>query len=1021
MITHAIETLTNTTNTLRAGLPLEWRMAPSAPADPMQAPIDPTWEVVGAHDTWRFRKGEANWLYADFTFPAQQCGLALAGTQAWLFIHGWEPFTLWLDGQELFREDHVWMATGPIADPIPFPIDIGTTHRLVLCVTPTEQPNNTYPAIAMQIVPAPCIEHSVETGAAQAQLRFAQALATTPEERTLVEGASACLDIAAVREQRWPAALASIAVMEAALQPLSARAKAMTVHLVGHTHIDMDWQWTWPETVSCIRRDVKAVTDLMTDYPDVTFTHSQVPTYQVVQAEDPDIFARVQALNRAGRWENAAGTWVEGDLMMADGEAIARHILYAKDWTREHLGSEARVLWEPDTFGHPGNMPQLAKLGEFDSYFHWRTNPGGERNWPARWWQGIDGTEVLAFSCVYGAGLWPDSVIKKALNYQEFGFHHALHVWGLGDHGGGLPRFHLRMLEKYRDKPLIPTLRFSTMADMRAAILTEREKLPRNSGETHTLFEGCFTTHALIKWWNRRNEGALLAAEAFAALARLPRRDTLREAWTPVLFNHFHDIFDGAAVHDAYEDAYRRAESSYEKARGIVDEALSALVSPTADGEVLVLANPLGFARTEPVRVALPAETVGLLGADGVPLPVQFLGDEWCFLARHVPTFGCTSYRILTDPAKTPKSKGVGVREDGEFFTVETALATLRIAKASGVIGSYVEKMRGIDLVAYGVPRHLQHVPGTHAELALNVFTVRDEAPNTMTAWLINDILREEHLLRGAEVTLLETGPVCARFRVVHAFRASRIEEEVVIYNHYPRVDCQATIDWHEVGNDEVGVPQLKVAFTASMSAPRLRCEGPFTVVERPADGQETVSQKWADLNGDEFGFSLYNDSRYGYDALGGRLRLTLLRNPYAPDANSDNGRHVVRFAFEPHAHRSNAECVRRGMAFNRPLEALRAAQAPNAQPGLSMQGDEAVVCTALRTAEHSDRLLVRFFNTSEQPCTFSFTLGSGITGFEEVNFLEHPVPPESTLADGHIHTRCHAFQVKTFLVKVGE
>ena len=102
----------------------------------------------------------------------------------------------------------------------------------------------------------------------------------------------AALDLKALQAEQWGKVSASMARMEKLLAPFEARARQATVHLIGHSHIDMDWQWTWKDTVHCIRRDFKAVTDMMDDYPDLAFSHSQPPTYEVVRNMDPKIFAK---------------------------------------------------------------------------------------------------------------------------------------------------------------------------------------------------------------------------------------------------------------------------------------------------------------------------------------------------------------------------------------------------------------------------------------------------------------------------------------------------------------------------------------------------------------------------------------------------------------------------------------------------------------------------------------------------------------------------------------------------------
>ncbi len=1000
---------------LRGELPLTWRYPVTPTVDPLAAQYDPAWPAWDPEQP-NLRKREKNWYYAEIVIPEEINHVPLAGDAGQIFINGYAPFTLWINGEEAYRETHAWHATGPIADPLPAPLAPGETLRLIACIEPTELPAGS-PPFNFSLHSARAMELAIDMNALTAQLMLADRLAVGEEERARVEAVAALIDQDALAEQRWEKVLAAVPRIEAELAFLSPRAKALTVHLIGHTHIDMDWMWTWDDTVHCARRDFKAVADILDDYPEVTFSLSQAPLYQIVQQYDPDVFARVQAFIRAGRWECVAATWVEGDLNMADGESVARHMLYATDWAKDTLGVQAKTLWEPDTFGHPGNMPQLARLGECDCYFHWRDNPGGAKNWPARNWTGIDGTSIPAYSRCYGAWLVPVEMVGSLGEYQDSGLTDALFIWGLGDHGGGLPRHGLEMMKRYRDRPLMPTLRFSTMAEFNAAIGRQADKLPGNTGETYHLFEGCFTTHAEIKRYNRACEGALLVAETMSALAGRTDNDALREVWKDILFNQFHDIFDGAAVHDSYLNAYARAESALATAREVTDSALAALVEPAADGQSLTIYNPLGFAFIEPVRVALPDDATHLEDAAGHLIPVQRMDDSFIFLATAVPAFSKMTYRIVRGESA---KETVAVTEEATCFTVDTPLLTVKVLKDSGAIGFYHDNTLGRDIVNYGVPKHLSHVPNSRADLALNVFTVIDEAPNRMTAWLISDHLREERLLRGAEVSLLETGPVFARLRVRHAFRSSYISEDIIIYRQFPRLDFVATVDWREQGNATVGVPQLKVGFNTAMSAARAKAEGPFTVVEHPADGQEQPTQKWAGLDGDGFGVTLFNDSKYGYDALGSRLRLTLLRNPYGPDPEPDNGVHVICFGFLAHGPVAHGQRVMAGMAFNRPLLAARTDAAPvTGTPALRIEEGQFVVCTALRRAEHSDRLLLRFFEAGGQPCPFRFTFGNGIRAAEEVNFHETPVAGAFTLQDGMISTTLRGFEVKTFAVEV--
>ncbi len=52
----------------------------------------------------------------------------------------------------------------------------------------------------------------------------------------------------------------------------------------------------------------------------------------------------------------------------------------------------------------------------------------------------------------------------------------------------------------------------------------------------------------------------------------------------------------------------------------------------------------------------------------------------------------------------------------------------------------------------------------------------------------------------------------------------------------------------------------------------------------------EVPALRWADISDAQHGFSLLNDSKYGYDAKGNVLRLSLLRSPECPDPHADEG-----------------------------------------------------------------------------------------------------------------------------------
>jgi alpha-mannosidase len=55
-------------------------------------------------------------------------------------------------------------------------------------------------------------------------------------------------------------------------------------------------------------------------------------------------------------------------------------------------------------------------------------------------------------------------------------------------------------------------------------------------------------------------------------------------------------------------------------------------------------------------------------------------------------------------------------------------------------------------------------------------------------------------------------------------------------------------------------------------------------------------------LSEDEYGVSLLNDCKYGYDIKDGRMRLTLLRSGTTPNPDADRESHEFTYSLYPHS-----------------------------------------------------------------------------------------------------------------------
>ena len=355
---------------------------------------------------------------------------------------------------------------------------------------------------------------------------------------------------------------AAVTQAEGWLAPIAMVGKTYTIYTVGHGHIDMNWMWSWPETVSVTNDTFTTVLNLMDEFPQFHFSQSQASVYAIIEEYNPALLARIAARVREGRWEVTASHWVENDNNMAGPEALSRHLLYTRQYMQQLFGlspEDVPINWSPDTFGHALTMPTyLARGGVKYLYLH-RPGAVGPARPPLFWWQGPDGSRVLVRNDMmagYNGVLRPADLLRQLhLFVAGCGLRDLMFVYGVGDHGGGPTRRDLVRGLDMGTWPVFPNIKFGTSRAYFEQVEREGACLPTLDCELNFEFTGCYTSESLIKRNNRFAENHLADAEAAAAigwlaLGRPYPSNRLCQSWRDTLFNHFHDILPGSGVHD---------------------------------------------------------------------------------------------------------------------------------------------------------------------------------------------------------------------------------------------------------------------------------------------------------------------------------------------------------------------------------------------------------------------------------------------------------------------------------------
>ena len=349
----------------------------------------------------------------------------------------------------------------------------------------------------------------------------------------------------------------AVLAAEEVLAPIARVAKGYTLHCVGHGHIDMNWMWSWPETVHTTNDTFKTMLKLMDEYPDFCYTQSQASVYEIIERYNPEMIDEIRRRVKEGRWEVVASHWVEGEKNIISGESLARHMLYARKYMKELLGLDAEDVateWTPDTFGHALTIPACETRGGVRRIYMCRGGMGWTKP-PIFWYQSPDGSRVLVN---YETSWYNDSIgrhnAKAMLAFcTKTGLKDWMNVYGVGDHGGGPTRRDIERCHDMNGWPVYPSFKLTTSGPYFDMLEKHGDKWPVIDRELNFEFPGCYTTQTTIKRNNRLGEIYGVQAEWAGVLGMLAAGMAYPEAamekvWRDVCFSHFHDILPGSGV-----------------------------------------------------------------------------------------------------------------------------------------------------------------------------------------------------------------------------------------------------------------------------------------------------------------------------------------------------------------------------------------------------------------------------------------------------------------------------------------
>ncbi|MGL5381645.1 alpha-mannosidase, partial [Clostridium sp.] len=765
--------------------------------------------------------------------------------------------------------------------------------------------------------------------------------------------------------------------------------KSKTAHMLGNGHIDVAWEWRIEETIrECEATFGRAIKNLE-KFDDYRYSQSQAQLYAYTEEYYPELFEKIKNQVADGKWDITGGQMVESDLNLPSGESLVRQSLYGQKYFKEKFDKTATVGWVPDTFGFTYNFPQILKGSGMDYFITTKLNWNETNKWPHEVfnWKSPDGSEVLAYKPTSDY-VWNGSALGNPSSYDAImdqqakkGLSTSIALYGAGDHGGGPNENDINYIKQVDNNEAAMNIEMSMAEDAFKAL--EADIQNTGTSEIATIdnelyFEkhrGTYTTGGAIKKYNRMSEIQAEVAEKFATLSYLLDAvdypiEKIEQAWKIITLNQFHDILPGSSINSVYLDAYNDSEIALNLLNAVKEDALAALAARvntnTVEGGIpIVLFNSLSWDRDEFVEQEIvfdkEVSNVEILDSNGNPVESELVSVDGkiakvLFKAK-VPSLGYSTYTAIE--RENEYIVNDGVKADEENYTLENKYFKVKLNPETGNINSIIDKKNGNKEVLED---------GKEA----NEFNILEDTPVYWEAWDVDmdDMNREAEVVNGLkDIELINSSETKSTFRVTREWGSSEYFSDITLYSDEDRIDIKTGVNW----NEEQKI--LKVAFPLSVNPEKATYEVAYGTVERDTSWEnrttgaqfEVSGHKWADMTEGDYGVSILNDSKYGWDTLDNRIRLTLLRSTMSRAGESDRERyHEINYSIYPHSGTfAEANTVREAYNFNYKMDSIQT-KSHNGEleksKSFATTNKKNIILSALKKAEEGQEVIVRLY-----------------------------------------------------------
>ncbi|MDD4839233.1 MAG: glycoside hydrolase family 38 C-terminal domain-containing protein [Clostridia bacterium] len=737
--------------------------------------------------------------------------------------------------------------------------------------------------------------------------------------------------------------------------------KDFTFYAVGHSHLDLAWEWPIREGK---RKSIRTFSNQLRHierYPNFVYGASQPQQFEWAQTKLPKFFDKLSDAVKNNRLELQGAMWVETDTNLPSGESLIRQIYYGQNYWKDNFGKTSKMCWLPDVFGYSGNLPQiLAKSGvPYLMTIKLSWNTVNDFPYSTFNWHGIDDSEVLVHlppSGNYCGSGTPDCFKDAYKKFKEKDIlDKALFLFGAGDGGGGPSEAQLEVISRQVDAQN-SCVKFSPAESFFEDIKNSIPKLPSYKGELYLeKHQGTYTTQGKTKLLNRKIENLLHSTEFISTMRMIKGieypDEMLDRIWKLVLLYQFHDILPGSSIGRVYKEC----EESY---LSMIDE-LNKNIAISADNKIWLNTSPFSIDQ-------------------------NFIVDDKCY------HYSSKSYSTATPIEVQKANDNLKYTED----SIENGKIKV-VFDNTGAIISLIDKESSFEF----------------AQNKLNDVTIYRDPYSYYSAWDIRTRYTKSpkrHFI-VSNVDTKVVGNAIVRNQTLRCGKSS-VMQKITIDVDSSLIIIENTATLNRTFR------MLRADFRPSVWADEVTCDIQMGNIKRSTKENNSINKaqfeicahKYIDVNNGNYGFAILNNGKYGYRTKNNNISVNLIRNPIFPDSKADRGENNFTYAILPYCGSfENSEVIRNSYILNQPPIPV----AEQIESPFTVIGD--VVAETIKKSKENNTIVLRIYEAKGQK-----TKAEIVPNFKYAEVLQTDLLENNGL-ETLLKVEFSPFEIKTFLFKL--